>query len=187
MLIPLSRTFRDEDGELQTETFELDPRAVEMDDDLVADAARVGADMAFVADLIGSYEMRQREADLEFRRFIAEMICEELDGDRKISEWKARARVENLPRFRDLKDAVGVLNSTLALLKGFSMSLQVKASMLQVLLQNQPQGTITIDPTVDWKALTRRPLTRLRPDEANVRDAYKKMGGFAAEKVLIGG
>jgi len=183
-VIPVSRSYYDDDGELASERFDLDPRALEIDfANLGDDASRAAAELGLLAELIGDYEQRHADAATEYRVFLAketENILESA-GPKSLSQWKAQSRVKKLPEFRERKEEADRLQATLTMLRNFFVAMQVKAAMLHALLKQAAQEPATVALDVPNPTSYRRPLTRVRNDVVAVGREHILGRAFSVE------
>ena len=98
---------------------------------LSGDMDKIAAQMGFWASVWAAAIREAEEADAHYRAWRGRMVCQILDSEAKLAEYKVNARINADPQFLKWKAAQAMASEHVVLSKGIFESLEKKSNQLQ--------------------------------------------------------
>lgn len=99
--------------------------------DISEDMTKVASQVAFWGAVWAAAESESKRADAAYRQWRADQTNMVLEADPKMAEWKARAKVEELKTFVELKSAISQAEANAVSARQVCEAFKIKAHVLQ--------------------------------------------------------
>lgn len=140
----------------------------------------ISSKIAWYGELLGAAEKEKIRADSEYRHWYAKQLQEIQTKEEKVSEWKAKSKVEAMKEFIAFKTAIGAAEYNVSSLRVLVRALEEESSNLRSRGANLRAEMNTVDMTtktresIDERYRELKELKQSKENEKPARTPVKK-------------